>query len=209
MLVSSECPRPSPVVLSLHNFLRILLNLTLCYSPFSPRLCKDNSKKFCPSCGNPSLIRASMTTKLKSGTDASSAADNTEIQVHLKKNFQYRTRGTKFTIPDPKMGSAKGQKHGGSGLVLREDQREFQDGLRHAEIRRQKEDRALERALKAQQEGKAGYSGGVGGWNDPDWMPEILVTGMSGKGRHSLNPDGFPTIGHGRRNPNQVRKGKK
>lgn len=67
------------------------------------------------------------------------------------------------------MGSAKGQKHGGTGLILREDQQEFQNGVRREEIRRQKEDRALEKVMKAQQEGKGGFGGAVGGgWNDPD-----------------------------------------
>ncbi|GHJ88225.1 hypothetical protein NliqN6_4627 [Naganishia liquefaciens] len=165
-----------------------------CHACF--KVCKDPSKKFCPSCGSPSLIRASVTT---------TGGANPTTQIHLKQNFQYRTRGTKYSIPDPKMGSAKGQKAGGTGLILREDQKEFMDGMRREEIRRQKEERQLERAAKAQAEGKGK---GLGAWNDPDWLPEILSVGMSGKGRHEAG-DNLPQVGHGRRNPNQVRKSRK
>lgn len=42
-----------------------------------------------------------------------------EIAYHLKKNFQYRLRGTKYDIPPPK----GGRKH--NNIVLREDQREY------------------------------------------------------------------------------------
>ncbi|KAJ9112188.1 hypothetical protein QFC20_002369 [Naganishia adeliensis] len=165
-----------------------------CHACF--KICKDPSKKFCPSCGSDSLIRASVTT-------TGGAAPTTK--VHLKPNFQYRTRGTKYSIPDPKMGSAKGQKAGGTGLILREDQQEFMRGMRSEDIRRQKEERQLERAAKAQAEGKGK---GLGSWNDPDWLPEILTVGLSGKGRHATG-DNLPQIGHGRRNPNQVRKARK
>jgi hypothetical protein len=47
------------------------------------RSTKDMSKKFCPSCGYPTLIRTSITID-----------EYGEIQYHLKKNFQYRLRGT-------------------------------------------------------------------------------------------------------------------
>lgn len=130
------------------------------------RICKDPSKKFCPSCGSDSLIRASVTT-------TGGAAPTTK--VHLKPNFQYRTRGTKYSIPDPTMGSAKGQKAGGTGLILREDQQEFMRGMRSEDIRRQKEERQLERAAKAQAEGKGK---GLGSWNDPDVGPPSTCVGF-------------------------------
>jgi RNA-binding protein NOB1 len=120
------------------------------------RVCKDPSKKFCPSCGSPSLIRASVTT---------TGGSTPTTQIHLKQNYQYRTRGTRYAIPEPKMGRAKGQQAGGSGLILREDQKEFMTGMRREDIRRQKEERQLEKAAKAQAEGKGK---GLGSWNDPD-----------------------------------------
>lgn len=192
--------------------------------PFK-RLCKDPSKKFCPSCGGPTLIRASITTHAPVP-----GSTTPRVEVHLKPHFQYRTRGTKYSIPDPKMGSAKGQKSGGSGLILREDQQEFMRGMKREEGRKIKEERALDKAIQAQMAGKGS---GLGSWNDPDvsrarpfvwllshwskqcadprltcqWLPEILTTGSSGKGRR--NTDGLPQVGHGRKNPNEARRRKK
>ncbi|WVQ94219.1 hypothetical protein IAU59_001297 [Kwoniella sp. CBS 9459] len=150
-----------------------------CHACF--KICKDSSKRFCPSCGNATLLRTTVSTDSKTGQQS----------VHLKKNFQYHTRGTKYSIPDPKMGRAKGQQKGGSGLILREDQMEWSDAVRQQDRQRVKEEK---RAAK----------GALEGWNDPDWLPEIITVGMSGKGRSG--GQGMPTIGHGRKNPNQARK---
>ncbi|KAL7420195.1 20S-pre-rRNA D-site endonuclease nob1 [Cryptotrichosporon argae] len=149
-----------------------------CHACF--KICRDSSKRFCPSCGNATLLRATVTTSAETGAQT----------VHLKRNFQYRLRGTKFSIPDPKAGRAKGQQKGGSGLILREDQAEWQEAVRGQQIRRDKEER---RAVR-----------GVGGWDDPDWLPEIITVGMNGKGRSGGH--GLPSIGHGRKNPNQARR---
>jgi hypothetical protein len=62
------------------------------------------------------------------------------------------------------MGSSKSASNGNT-LILREDQNEFQRGLKREEGRRWKEDKELERAVKAQMEGKGA---GLGSWNDPD-----------------------------------------
>ena len=83
------------------------------------------------------------------------SAKTGEQRIHLKKNFQYHLRGTKFTIPDAKAGRAKGQQKGGTGLILREDQREWQDALKSQNIKKHKEEK---RAAK----------GTLEGWNDPD-----------------------------------------
>ncbi len=87
------------------------------------RICKDASKKFCPSCGNPTLLRASVTI-----SSPSASSDAPAMQVHLKKNFQYRTRGTIYSIPAPKPGSAK--TGSGEGLILREDQTEYMRAMK-------------------------------------------------------------------------------
>lgn len=113
-----------------------------CHACF--KLCKDSSKRFCPSCGNASLLRATVTTSAVTGKQT----------VHLKKNFQYRTRGTKYSIPAPTPGSAKGQKKGGSGLILREDQAEWQEAVRVGERERRREEKKIVK--------------GDGGWMDPD-----------------------------------------
>ncbi|CAE6524653.1 unnamed protein product [Rhizoctonia solani] len=155
-----------------------------CHACF--KLCKDNTKKFCPTCGNATLLRASVTTTAP-GVDGSEPT----VQVHLKKNFQFKTRGTKYSIPLPKAGAAKGGA-GSTNIILREDQIEFQKGVHHETVRQRKEQKRMERALV---EGKgSGMS-----WDDPDWIPEILTGTRRSTG-------GLPTIGHGRRNPNEVRR---
>ncbi|WVQ64369.1 uncharacterized protein L199_002532 [Kwoniella botswanensis] len=150
-----------------------------CHACF--KICKDSSKKFCPSCGNATLLRTTVSIDSKTGKQ----------NIHLKKNFQYHLRGTKYSIPDAKMGRAKGQQKGGSGLILREDQQEWNDAVKYQDIQKQKEDRRKAKGV-------------LEGWNDPDWLPEIISVGTSGKGRsHSSN---MPSIGHGRKNPNQARR---
>lgn len=66
---------------------------------------------------------------------------NGKTHLHLKANYQYNLRGTKYTIPDAKPGRSKGQIKGGTGLILREDQREWQDAVRMEEGRKRKEER--------------------------------------------------------------------
>src|ERR1700733_10582385 len=127
------------------------------------RICKDNTKKFCPSCGNPTLLRASVTIATP-GLDANAPA----MQVHLKPNFQFKTRGTKYSIPAPKPGSAK---HGpGEGLVLREDQLEYMRAKKLADGKREREEKKMVKGLMAKN-GEGGIS--LGSWSDPDWMPGI------------------------------------
>ncbi|CAE7185107.1 unnamed protein product [Rhizoctonia solani] len=158
-----------------------------CHACF--KICKDNTKKFCPTCGNATLLRTSITTT-GPGEDGSEPT----VQIHLKKNFQFKTRGTKYSIPLPKPGAAKGGA-GSTNIILREDQVEFQKGVHQESVRQRKEQKRTERALT---EGKgSGMS-----WDDPDWIPEILTGTRRSAG-------GLPTIGHGRKNPNEVRRKKK
>lgn len=140
-------------------------------------------------------------------TTVSTSAKTGKQTIHLKKNFQYHLRGTKFSIPDSKPGRSKGQQKAGNGLIMREDQREWQDAVKSEDIRRQKEERKLAK-------------GALDGWDNPDvrsflrldlrgmltvqWLPEIITVGMSGKGR-STNHN-MPKIGHGRSNPNVARR---
>ncbi|KAH7100539.1 Nin one binding Zn-ribbon like-domain-containing protein [Auriculariales sp. MPI-PUGE-AT-0066] len=155
-----------------------------CHACF--KLCKDSSKKFCPSCGNATLLRTSITTHAPK-----EAGGAPVVQVHLKKNFQYRLRGSQYSIPAPKAGSAKrGPGAGGNTLILREDQQEWQRAVRKEKIRQEKDERKMLRSLE---------SGGGTGFNDPDWIPDILVGARTAQG-------GLPAIGHGRRNPNERRR---
>lgn len=161
------------------------------------RLCKDNTKKFCPSCGNPTLIRASVTVA-KPGADPKAPA----LRVHLKKNFQYRLRGTKYPIPAPKPGSAK--TGSGKGLILREDQVEYMRAVKRVENRKEREEAKI---LKGMAKKTASNTMGVlSSWMDPDWVPEMLTTGIGGKGRNPRSGDELPQFGYGRRNPNERKR---
>ena len=111
----------------------------------------------------------------------------------MKKNFKYRNRGTIYSIPAPLLASARGPDRGSGkqNLILREDQKEWQRGVRKAGIRQSKEDRALRKAVKDPNR--------QGGLVDPDWMPPMMIDARS---RASLSErigtDGLPIIGHGR-----------
>ncbi|KAF9226678.1 hypothetical protein BS17DRAFT_775960 [Gyrodon lividus] len=164
-----------------------------CHACF--KICKDNSKQFCPSCGNPTLLRASVTI---ASPDA--AVDAPAMEIHLRKNFQYKLRGTKYSIPAPKPGSAKTGP--GDGLVLREDQTEYMRAKKRAEGKRERDEQRMIKGL-VDRGGEGGVA--VGSWSDPDWVPGIL--GGPTKGR-SGGKDGMPQIGYGRKNPNERRKHK-
>ncbi|KZT62823.1 hypothetical protein CALCODRAFT_513732 [Calocera cornea HHB12733] len=166
-----------------------------CHACF--KICKDPSKKFCPSCGNATLLRTSVST-----VAATSSTELPTFQVHLKPNFQYRTRGTIYPIPLPKPGQAKGGNAAGSGLVLREDQPEFQRALLREKGRQAKEERVMARAVEAVARGERPR--GEGSWEDPDWVPGMLL-GEGGRKRGG----GLPRVGHGRKNPNEARRRKK
>ncbi|KAF7290987.1 20S-pre-rRNA D-site endonuclease NOB1 [Mycena chlorophos] len=156
-----------------------------CHACF--KICKDNTKKFCPSCGNPTLLRASVTI---SSPDA--PGDAPVMEVHLKRNFQYKLRGTKYSIPAPKPGSAKTGT--GEGLILREDQSEYLRAKKMADGKRQREEAKINK--------------GIGSWLDPDWVPEMLTVGAGGKGRTNRRDGDMPTIGYGRKNPNERKRRK-
>lgn len=183
-----------------------------CYGCF--KLCKDPSRKFCPTCGGPTLTRVSITYTPSSPTG---------YILHLNPNFQYRNRGTVYSIPSAKPGSSSFEKGGnrqkksinGATLVLREDQKEFQRGLKSVMIQKQKEERKLARAS---QEPNSSPFSSFGGWSDPDWEPPMLLgeKGRKSNGRNNRNnpnqvrygKDGLPVIGFGK-NPNAVGRGGK
>lgn len=125
------------------------------------------------------------------------------MQVHLKKNFQYRTRGTKYSIPAPKAGSAK---HGpGGGLILREDQLQYLRARKLADGKKEREEAKMVKGVMAK-----GLDGGVavaGSWMDPDWIPEIMSENGKGRTARLAGRDGdMPQIGYGRKNPNAAKR---
>lgn len=188
------------------------------------RICKDSTRKFCPTCGNPTLLRTSVTsrdpssTKISSGPGALSAA-SAGVDLHLSKSFVYRNRGTKYSLPQPKAGSSS-QRFGTNKVpILREDQSEWIKAVQKEKVRQNKEEKALQKSVdKADKRNKEamelnanGDGVGVGTsspfglrYEDPDWMPEMLLGGKS-----SRNQGGLPQLGIGRKNPNERRRPRK
>ncbi|OAV94652.1 hypothetical protein PTTG_05145 [Puccinia triticina 1-1 BBBD Race 1] len=178
-----------------------------CYGCF--KLCKDPTRKFCPTCGGATLTRVSITYTPSSPTG---------YILHLNPNFQYRNRGTVYSIPSAKPGSASFEKGGakqkksinGAHLVLREDQKEFQRGLKSVKIQKDKEERRLRNTERPHANALTSFNG----WNDPDWEPAMLLgekgRKSSARGNHHndsvrYGKDGLPLIGFGK-NPNEVRR---
>jgi RNA-binding protein NOB1 len=100
------------------------------------QICKQMDRQFCPRCGQPTLTRVSCTTN-----------DDGSFNLHLKRNFQWNTRGNVYSIPKPVAGSASGKlatkntggKNGwGTKLMLAEDQKEYERamGQKHRERKR-------------------------------------------------------------------------
>lgn len=154
------------------------------------KVCKDMEKKFCPVCGNATLTKVAVTVD-----DTAKGG----FQLHLKKNYRFNLRGTKYSIPAPKAGSASGGKTGGSGLILREDQLEWQRALAKEASRKRKEERALEKAMRA---GKDSLSVRY----EEAWDTGDIFLGSQFASRDKSN---LPVIGHGRRNPNANRRTRK
>lgn len=103
------------------------------------RLCKNPDKRFCPSCGGATLLRTSITYVPVSPQNPQGYI------LHLKSNYNYRLRGTQYSMPNPKVGRAAGGQQ--AAPVVREDQKEWIRGVKSAEVRRHKEERALQKAL--------------------------------------------------------------
>lgn len=186
------------------------------------RLCKNPDKRFCPSCGGATLLRTSITY-------VPATPQNPQGYIlHLKANYNYRLRGTQYSLPNPKMGRAGGAH---SEIVTREDQKEWIRGVKSAEVRREKEQRALAKQLLDDEEKrKAGLevnSSTSAAWFDQTGSLEAQMMGIGGgkggienpKGRRRggkngaggevrLDKSGMPIIGMGRRNVNEARRRK-
>lgn len=151
------------------------------------RICKDQSKKFCPSCGGPTLTRVSVTLK---APDSGAPNQEPELVVHLKKNYQWKLRGTNTDLPPPKIGHAKGG--GEPPIILREDQKEWERGVRSEALRKRKEEKRVQKALSEKEK-----RGDDAVWMDDDWVPSLLAGGGSRSGR------GMPRIGYKAPKPNR------
>ena len=133
--------------------------------------------------------------------------------LHLKANFQYRNRGTVYSLPKPKMGRAGGTQ---SEPVLREDQKEWVRGVKTADVMRSKETRAIVRSvMDDQRSGRSTAGGTMPGWGSREWVAPMEAGEKArgkrgpkngGNGEVRLDKSGMPVIGAGRRNPNESRR---
>lgn len=106
---------------------------------------KDSTPKhFCPSCGGPTLRRIAVSVNSETG----------KITPHLKKNFQWRTRGNVYSIASP-LSKNTIKKYGNKGYQHRnndkfdvgffaEDQREYQQAIKNAKWQQRQNEKALE-----------------------------------------------------------------
>lgn len=140
---------------------------------------RNMEARFCPKCGGPTLIRTSFMI------DETGAC-----HLFLRSDFQYNLRGTKFNFPKFRGGRQ------GDSLILREDQKEFRRQKEHyervqAKIQKNEETSSLEAI--------------------DDRIAAVFGGGsVSQVNRRYDAYDGLslPVIGHGRRNPNAVKKSK-
>jgi RNA-binding protein NOB1 len=107
----------STSLMRIKNVRSVVLRCQACFL-----VCKEMGKQFCPRCGKPSLTRVSCSTTASG-----------EFKLHLKKNFQYNSRGDRFSIPKAVHGSSNGKRFVGGGkggwgneLILAEDQKEYE-----------------------------------------------------------------------------------
>ncbi|CAJ0540882.1 Ff.00g077710.m01.CDS01 [Fusarium sp. VM40] len=119
------------------------------------KVTKEMDKQFCPSCGQPTLTRTSCSTD-----------EHGNFKLHLKKNFQWNTRGNVYSVPKPVHGSsngrlaknAGGKNNWGTTLILAEDQKEYTRA--ETEQKRQRKKDIM----------------------DQDYLPDILTGHRSGGG---------------------------
>lgn len=109
----------STSLMRIRNVRSVVLRCQACFL-----ICKEMNKQFCPRCGKPTLTRVSCST-----------TNSGEFKLHLKKNFQYNSRGDRFSIPKAVHGASNGRVKGGgkggwgNGLILAEDQKEYERAI--------------------------------------------------------------------------------
>lgn len=74
---------------------------------------EGSSRQFCPRCGGHTLTRVTVTI------------ENGEIHVHLKANMQWKTRGDRYSLPNPQSRRARRDQHDAKVEYYAEDQPEY------------------------------------------------------------------------------------
>lgn len=105
-------------------------------------------KHFCPKCGGNTLLRCAVSIDKDTG----------KVTPHLKKNFIWINRGSKFTLPSPqsknqqKLQGNAGHQHNKQNrakalqdpLILREDQKEYGQAIKNEQWQRKYNEKMLQ-----------------------------------------------------------------
>ncbi|CEH12711.1 Predicted RNA-binding protein Nob1p involved in 26S proteasome assembly [Ceraceosorus bombacis] len=162
------------------------------------KICKNTEEKFCPSCGNATLLRVSVRT------NAPEKGGGEVIEINTSR--QLRLRGSRYSLPMPKPSRAGGPRganapSSGGAPILRADQQEWIKALSKEKGRQEKEVRKLNRAAEK----------GKDGWSQRYQNPEDVSAFLQG-GKADFEPSrlvgGLPPLGIGRKNPNERRRRK-
>ncbi|KAK9248055.1 Nin one binding Zn-ribbon like-domain-containing protein [Lipomyces tetrasporus] len=144
-----------------------------CHACFflTPPSTGDKPKQFCPRCGGATLLRCTVTTSAATG----------QLQIHLKKNFQWSHRGNRYSLPNPQ--SKKNRKNGGEGMeeiLLREDQKEYLKAVKNDAWRKRHNEKSLEAWI-----GGGGTDALGSPFSSGSYKREYTKTGVRvGKGRY-------------------------
>ncbi|ANB11028.1 Nob1p [Sugiyamaella lignohabitans] len=90
-------------------------------------------RQFCPRCGGATLLRCTV-----------QVSDSGNIQVFLKKNMQWSSRGDKFSLPTPQSRNARKQRHESDPILLREDQKEYQKAVKDSMWKKRQNEKLLD-----------------------------------------------------------------
>ncbi|KAG7664722.1 nob1 [[Candida] subhashii] len=121
-----------------------------CHACFrlTPMSKEGKPKHFCPKCGGNTLLRCAVSVDNVTG----------RITPHLKANFQWHKRGQKFTLPSPlsknqqRLQGNAGYQHNKQSrhkslqdpLILREDQKEYQQAVKDDDWQRRQNEKILQ-----------------------------------------------------------------
>ncbi|KAK6516960.1 Nin1 binding protein [Arthrobotrys conoides] len=96
-----------------------------CHACF--KVCRETSRQFCPSCGQPTLAKVTCSTNAQG-----------VFKIHLKKNWQWNNRGNVYSLAKPQHGTAS-MKGVRENVVLSEDQREYEKALKDSKRHKERD----------------------------------------------------------------------
>lgn len=149
----SELDKPAPVALASRDFAVqnvalqigiILVNenglvvkqlknfMQRCHACFKLIPLVGKPRQFCPRCGGHTLTR--VTVSVKDG----------KLQVHLKRNMQWHTRGDRYSLPNPQSRRARRLQHDDKVELYAEDQPEYEKAVKHQRWQERRDAKTVE-----------------------------------------------------------------